>query len=115
MRSNHSSRLCVAVIGVLLVATGAGHATTLDISVNYAHDWVSGVTDPFAVATVMLRDSGGSLKATGLATADAAGYFLVGGEAGLPPLRTFSREIGSRRPSPALRQRSIRSGRFPPS
>lgn len=80
MRSNHSSRLCVAVIGVLLVAAGAGHATTLDISVNYAHDWVSGVTDPFAVATVMLRDSGGSLKATGLATADAVGYFLVSGE-----------------------------------
>lgn len=27
------------MIGVLLISAGSGHAASLDISVNYAHDW----------------------------------------------------------------------------
>lgn len=69
----------IAIPVSLLVSGVPAHAATLEISVNYAHDWVSGVTDPSAVVTVTLRDSGGSVKATGIATSDGIGYFLVGG------------------------------------
>jgi len=68
-----------AIPVVLLVSGMPAHAATLEISVNYAHDWVSGVTDPSALVTVTLTDDVGGLKATGTATADGGGFFLVGG------------------------------------
>jgi len=72
---------CLVAIPVgLLFSAVPAHAATLEISVNYAHDWVSGVTDPSAAVSVMLTDHIGTLKATGTATADGGGFFLVGGD-----------------------------------
>jgi hypothetical protein len=72
-------RLTVSLIGIL-PATVFAISATLDISVNYAHDWVSGVTDPGAVVSLTLTDSIGAVKAVGSTTADGTGYFLAAGD-----------------------------------
>lgn len=76
--------LSTSLAGLLLSALPALSAT-LEISVNYAHDWVSGVTDPAAEVSITLTDDLGAVKATGGATADGTGYFLVAGNDWTPP------------------------------
>ncbi len=60
-------------------------SATLEISVNYAHDWVSGVTEPDASVSITLTDNIGAVKAVGSATADGTGYFLAAGNDWSPP------------------------------
>ena len=51
--------------------------TTLSLAVNYAHEWVSGNTDPDAVVSITLTDNTGALKDQASVTADGTGYFLT--------------------------------------
>jgi hypothetical protein len=69
----------ISLLGLLL-HTPPALSATLQISVNYAHDWVSGVTDPAVEVSITVTDNIGAAKATGTATADGTGYFLVAGD-----------------------------------
>jgi uncharacterized repeat protein (TIGR01451 family) len=53
-------------------------AATLEITVNYAHDWVAGTTDTGATVVVTVTDGLGAVKADAVVTADGAtGDFFV--------------------------------------
>jgi uncharacterized repeat protein (TIGR01451 family) len=47
------------------------------ITVNYAHEWVAGNTDPSASVAVTVTDNVGALKADAVVTADDQGDFFV--------------------------------------
>ena len=76
--------LAISLIG-FLPSFSIAVSATLEISVNYAHDWVSGVTEPDALVTITLTDNIGAVKAVGSATADGTGYFLAAGDDWSPP------------------------------
>jgi len=71
-----------AAIGWLaLVAAVPGvPAATLQVHVNYAHDWVAGVTDPGVAVDVEVRAGDSTVKDTATVTADGGGNFSVGCE-----------------------------------
>jgi hypothetical protein len=76
--------LAIGLFG-FLPSTVLAISASLAISVNYAHDWVSGVTDPGVEVTITLKDRVGAVKAVGSATADGTGYFLAAGDDWSPP------------------------------
>ena len=51
--------------------------TSLEIVVNYAHDWVAGSTDPGATVAVTVTDNIGALKENAVVPADGSGGFFV--------------------------------------
>ncbi|MGD8804266.1 MAG: hypothetical protein PVH65_00340, partial [Chloroflexota bacterium] len=53
-------------------------AATLEVQVNYAWDWVAGVTDAWATVVVTVTNGAGDLKADGMVTAEETGDFFVG-------------------------------------
>jgi len=74
----------LAVLAVLLPGPSWGDTTSaveqgtlLSLSVNYAHEWVSGNTDPAAVVSITLTDNFGALKDQASVTANGSGYFLT--------------------------------------
>lgn len=71
---------CIGLAPALLWAAApdrVGQTSQLSLAVNYAHEWVSGNTDPGAVVSVSLTDNTGGLKDQATATADGTGYFLT--------------------------------------
>ncbi|MFN2228748.1 MAG: hypothetical protein ACK2VA_03170, partial [Anaerolineae bacterium] len=50
---------------------------TVQIAVNYAHEWVQGNTDPSASVAVTVTDGAGVPKADAIVTADGEGGFFV--------------------------------------
>ena len=87
-----------AIPVVLLVSGMPAHAATLEISVNYAHDWVSGVTDPSVLVTVTLTDDVGGLKATG--TPDPATWTALFARGSSPLMKAGSDGKGALRLQP---------------
>ena len=53
-------------------------AATLEIQVNYGHEWVAGVTDAWETVVVTVTDEFGALKNDAVVIADEAGDFFVG-------------------------------------
>jgi uncharacterized repeat protein (TIGR01451 family) len=61
-------------------AVHAVGAATLQVHVNYAHDWVAGATDPGVTVDVVVQAGDSTVKDTATVTADGVGNFFVGCE-----------------------------------
>ena len=63
---------------VWICAVAVAAAATLQVHVNYAHNWVAGQTDPDATVLVQVLNAEGALKDAALVAADFTGAFFVG-------------------------------------
>ncbi len=80
-----SGLVVAACFGVLLLAgplpplqsVPAVAASSLEIHVNYAHNWVAGTTDPGATVAIQVRGGDDQLKAETTVTADGGGGFFA--------------------------------------
>ena len=59
------------------IFSGIAAASMLEIRVNYADDWVSGITDPEATVDISVTDGQGILKGDALIRADYSGDYFV--------------------------------------
>jgi len=57
--------------------TSAAPLATLQIQVNYGHDWVAGQTDPFVPVAITITHNAGGLKAEAILEADETGDFFT--------------------------------------